>query len=94
MRVRWTAPAKSRLRDIEWFIGYENPAAARRTRRTIRERTSLLAQFPNMGRASIAGGFRELVVGGTPWIVTYRVSEREVLVVDVRHASEEWFENL
>jgi len=47
-----------------------------------------------MGRAARAEGWRQLVIGGTPWIVVYRLTQQEVWIERVKHAAEDWLENL
>ncbi|CLR06874.1 Uncharacterised protein [Mycobacterium tuberculosis] len=43
-----------------------------------------------MGRSGEIKGTREFVVTGTPYIVAYRVTEKQVEVLFVQHGAREW----
>lgn len=51
-----------------------------------------LPQHPEMGRVGRVKGTRELVVGGTPFIVIYRVKPKagRVEVLRVLHGAQRW----
>jgi toxin ParE1/3/4 len=46
-----------------------------------------LARHPYLGRVGLSEGVRELIVGGTPYIVVYRVGAEKVTILTVRHAA-------
>jgi toxin ParE1/3/4 len=72
------------------LIQVDNPAAASRVIRAIREEVRLLAENPLMGRVGGVVGTRELVVRAYPYIVIYRVGAEAVRVLAVIHTSRHW----
>jgi len=87
MEIRWSAPAANDLQRICEWIERDNPEAARRVAKTIYEGCGQLAQFPNMGRASVRmSGRRELLFPSLPYIVFYRVTEHAVEISRIFHA--------
>jgi toxin ParE1/3/4 len=43
-----------------------------------------------MGRIGRVPGTRELIVGGTPWIIVYRVRADAVEIIRVLHGAQKW----
>ena len=75
MRVRWTRPALLHLREIAEYIAQENPPAARRVVRSIREQVEMVVQHPDVGRPGRVEGTRELVIARLPYVAP-TVSEK------------------
>lgn len=95
MRVLWTRPALAQLEEIGDYVARDDPGAALRLVRHIRERTdALLSEHPGMGRSGRVSGTRELVVTGTRYIVGYRVRPAQVEVLAVMHGARLWPEML
>jgi len=90
MQVRWTTPARVQLVRAFEYIAEENRRAAARTAEQIWESTQLLARHPMAGREGRVAGTRELVISGTPFIVAYQVKKKEVRILAVLHAAQEW----
>jgi toxin ParE1/3/4 len=90
MKIRWLASALGDLQEIAQYIAEDNPAAARRTIRTIREAAQHLTQHPEMGRPGRVEGTRELVISGTPYLMAYRVRSRTVEILCVLHGARRW----
>ena len=90
MRVRWTTPARVQLVRAFEYIAEENRRSAARTAEQIWESTQLLARHPMAGREGRVAGTRELVISGTPFIVAYQVKKKEVRILAVLHAAQEW----
>jgi addiction module RelE/StbE family toxin len=90
MRVRWTRPALLQLADIHDYIAAENPAAARRVVRQIRQETTILTTQSGVGRPGRVPGTRELVVNRYPYVVAYRVDAAEIPILAVLHTSRRW----
>ena len=44
----------------------------------------LLGTFPETGRAGRRAGTRELVVGGTPYVLIYEIQQRRVYILEIR----------
>jgi toxin ParE1/3/4 len=90
MRVSWTRPAARDLELIGDYIARENPRAAYRTVRRIRDRARDLADHPFLGRQGRIADTRELIVASTPFIVVYRVGKDRIEIVAVFHAARRW----
>lgn len=91
MRLRWTKRAERDLDDIAVYIDQDSPAAAARVVLELIDQveTSLQAH-PAIGRPGRLLGTRELVIGGLPYIVPYRVREKDIEVLRVLHTSRRW----
>ena len=95
MRLRWTLLAERDLEKIAEYIGQDSPAAAARVLlELIDQAENLLPQYPAIGRPGRISGTRELVVGQLPYIIAYRVRDRDVEVLRVLHTSRAWPEDL
>jgi toxin ParE1/3/4 len=90
MQIRWVRLALQDLEEIAGFISQNNPEAARELVRRIRNATQILAEHPHSGRAGRIPGTRELVIGGTQYIVPYRVVGDEVQILRVLHGAKKW----
>jgi toxin ParE1/3/4 len=90
MSVVWTRPAARDLELIGDYIARENPRAADRIVRRIRDRTMDLADYPFLGRTGRIESTRELVVPATPFIVAYRVGDDHVEILAVFHSARRW----
>ena len=89
-RVRWTTDAADDLAQLVNYIRQDNPEAARRVAKVIFDGVADLRTFPNRGRVGLAKDTRELVFGPWPYIAVYTVSQGEVQVLRIRHASRDW----
>jgi toxin ParE1/3/4 len=49
-----------------------------------------LRDHPNLGKPGRLTGTRELVVGGTPYVVPYRVLGDDVEILAVFHGARRW----
>jgi toxin ParE1/3/4 len=90
MTLRWTASALSDLEAIGDYIARDNPSAAAKTVTHIFTQVDRLATHPHLGRAGRVPETRELIVGGTPFVVPYRVRGDTVEVLAVLHAARRW----
>jgi len=92
MRVIWKARALRDLKRLREFLIHENPDAAKRAIRTIRESVKILSMTPFIGRPAdiIEPGYREWIVpfGGHVHIVLYRVEGSTVALLAARHGRE------
>jgi len=93
VKVRWTMPAANQLRSIFDFITENNPPAAERMVRRIRDAIHRTSRMPHAGRIGRVAGTREIVVAGTPYLVAYRVVEDSIHVLAILHGAQEWPES-
>jgi len=90
MKIRWVSLALADLEEAVDFIALDNPEAARKMVGRIWKSVKLLAEHPDGGRAGRVPGTRELIIGGTPFILPYRVKDNTVQVLRVLHSSRKW----
>jgi toxin ParE1/3/4 len=84
--IEWSRLAQARLQEILAFIALEQPAAAEHLATRIVTLVETLRKHPQLGRAGIDPSIRELVVGGTPYSIPYRVHGRKIVITTIWHA--------
>jgi len=90
MRVLWTKSAAADLEAIVNFIRTDNAEAAHGVGRKLYSAAASLSIMPRRGRVGLVDGTRELILAPLPYILVYQVLERDVLIVRIRHAAQEW----
>jgi toxin ParE1/3/4 len=90
MRVRWTRRAIRSLEALAGYIAQDRPSAAARMVERIRDTVDHLAENPELGRVGRVPGTRELIVGGTPFIIPYRIRGDFVELITIFHAARRW----
>lgn len=92
LRITMTRLAKLDLDELIVYVGEESPKAALGVASRILARIDLLKEQPDIGRRGRIPGTHELVVGGTRYIVAYRINEarREVQILRILHTSKMW----
>ena len=66
----------------------DKPEAAERLATRIVAVVEALRSHPYLGRAGAEPGVRELVIGGTPYVVLYRVRGKRVTISTIWHAAQ------
>jgi len=95
LRLRWTRLAEQDLEAIAEYVGQDSPAAAARVvLELIDQAATLLPAHPAIGRPGRVLGTRELVIGHLPYIIAYRVRDRDVEILRVLHTSRAWADHL
>ncbi|KAA3501412.1 type II toxin-antitoxin system RelE/ParE family toxin [Rhizobium rhizogenes] len=91
MRLVWTPRYLRELDSIGDYIAERNPRAAAKVVRVIHQTTArLLSVNPHLGRNGEIADTRELVISGVPYIVAYRITDRQIEVLFVQHAARKW----
>jgi addiction module RelE/StbE family toxin len=91
LRLRWTRRAERDLDEIAVYIGQDSPAAAARVILELIDQVELLLPAqPAIGRSGRVMGTRELVLGGLPYVIPYRVRENDLEILRVLHVSRRW----
>lgn len=88
VEIVWSALARTRLREIRAFVALDKPDAAERLGLRVVAMVEALKTHPNLGRAGAEPGIRELVIGGTPYIILYRVQGNRVTISTVWHSAQ------
>jgi toxin ParE1/3/4 len=88
VEITWSPLARARLDEIRAYVALENPGAAERLATRIVAVVEALRDYPYLGRAGAEPGIRELVIGGTPYIVLYRVRGKRVTINTTWHGAQ------
>ena len=83
--IVWSPLARARLREIHAYVALDNPGAAERLSIRIVAVIEALKTHPHLGRAGSELEIRELVIGGTPYIVLYRVQGKWLTINTIWH---------
>lgn len=88
--IEWRPMAREDLRAIVQYIGKDSPTIARAFGKSLRDKTTQLAEYPELGRPGRLPDIRELVVHPN-YIVFYRVLDeaRTVQVLRVKHVAQQ-----
>ena len=90
MKIKWVRLALADLDQAAEFISQDNPEAAKRTVKRIRDAARPLSDQPDAGRPGRVHGTRELVIADTPFILPYRVVKNTVQILRVLHGARNW----
>ena len=93
-RIAWLQAALDDLRGIHDYIACDNPTAARRVVKVVRDDVKILCDHPAIGRPGRIEGTRELVIVRYPYIVAYRETPRAAEILAIVHSSRRWPEQL
>jgi len=93
LNLRWTRIAVEDLQSAWDFAATKNEVAAHQLVEHISTAVEQLQRHPTLGRPGRVPGTRELVVVGTPYVVSYRVVHGEIQVLAVLHGARKWPEN-
>ncbi len=88
LEVVWSRQALLRLREIHDYVLADKPGAADRLSSRIVSVVAALGKWPYLGRTGSEPGVRELVIGGTPYIVLYRVGRKRVRILTIWHGAQ------
>ena len=86
MRVVWTEPALDGVARVYDYLYDFNPQAARQVAANILDVDNGLVEFPARGRQVRHTAMRE-VMSAYPYIIRYRISGDEVVILRVRHTA-------
>ena len=86
--IAWSPLSLARLREIRAYIALDNPAAAERLATRIIALTEALRLQPRLGhRRTTESDVRELVIGGTPYVLFYRLRRKQILITTIHHCT-------
>ena len=88
VEIVWSPRALSRLREIRDYVAKDKPEAAARLATRIVSLVEALKEHPYLGHAGSEPGVRELIVGGTPYLIFYRVRSNRVTITTIWHGAQ------
>ena len=88
LEIVWSPLALARLQEIRAFVALDKPDAAERLATRIVSVVEALRIHPYLGRVGPESGIRELVIGGTPYSILYRVRASRLIISTISHASQ------
>jgi addiction module RelE/StbE family toxin len=88
VEIVWSRLARARLQEIRAFVAKDKPDAAERLATRIIAVVEALRNYPRLGRAGAEPGIRELVIGGTPYVVLYRIRGHRVIISTIWHGAQ------
>jgi toxin ParE1/3/4 len=88
LEIVWSPLALARLQEIRAYVALDNPDAAERLTTRLVSVVQALIDFPMLGRPGADPETRELVVGGTPYIILYQVKRDRILIRTVWHTAQ------
>jgi len=86
--IAWAPLAILRLQQIRAYVAQDKPEAAERLAMRIVAITETLRNHPRLGRAGTDESIRELVIGGTPYIVGYEIRQDRVTITTIWHTAQ------
>jgi toxin ParE1/3/4 len=93
VEIVWSPLALARLQEIRaymalFYLTKDKPEAAERLATRIVAVVEALRNYPRLGRVGTEPGIRELIIGGTPYIVLYRVRGQRVIISTIWHGAQ------
>lgn len=88
VEIVWSPLARARLQEIRANVTLDNPAAAERLATRIVAVVEALRNHPRLGRAGAEPGIRELIIGGTPYVILYRLRRERVIISTIWHTAQ------
>ena len=88
VEIVWSPLTRARLQDIRAYVAKDKPVAAERLAIRIVAVVEALREHPYLGHAGTEPGVRELIIGGTPYVVLYRVRGKRVTIQTIWHAAQ------
>jgi toxin ParE1/3/4 len=88
VEIVWSPLARARLKEIRAYVALDKPGATERLAIRIVAVVEALRNHPRLGRAGAEPGFRELVIGGTPYIVLHQFRGRRITITTIWHGAQ------
>lgn len=87
MKVRYTKRALVQIDEVLTYIEAHSPQGAGHLRDRIVSLIALLQDHPYAGRQTTRAYVRRLPVNPYPYLMDYRVTETEIVIMRFRHAA-------
>jgi len=86
VRLRYAPRARADIAEIYEYIAQHSPRAATAVSAQIRATGRLLAEYPDLGRATDISDVRVFPTARYPYLVYHSVRGEDLVIVHVRHA--------
>ncbi|MDI4238543.1 type II toxin-antitoxin system RelE/ParE family toxin [Bradyrhizobium sp. 31Argb] len=87
MNIRYTRRALAQVDQVLTYIEARSPQGAVHVRDRIAALVALLQEHPRAGRATSRPNVRRLPVNPYPYLIDYRVTATEIIIMRFRHAA-------
>jgi toxin ParE1/3/4 len=87
VNVRYTQRALAQIDQVLTYIETRSPQGATRLRDRVLALTMLLQEQPHVGRATSRSNVRRLPVNPYSYLIDYRVTSTEIIIMRFRHAA-------
>src|SRR5215470_6408483 len=88
LEIIWSPLALASLQEIRAFVALDKPDAAERLATRIVSLVEALRIHPYLGRVGPEPGIRELIIGGAPYSILYRIRGSRLTISTISHASQ------
>lgn len=82
------------LDDLAAYIAADSEQASAAVEARILTEAALLSRFPRAGRRGCVPATRERIVGRTPYILVYQITQRGIRILRVYHGARRWPERI
>ncbi|WP_244443364.1 type II toxin-antitoxin system RelE/ParE family toxin [Bradyrhizobium sp. Ai1a-2] len=87
MNIRYTRRALTQIDQVLTYIEVRSPQGAVHVRDRIAALVALLQEHPYAGRATSRPNVRRLPASPHPYLIDYRVTATEIIIMRFRHAA-------
>ena len=88
VEIVWSPLARARLQEIRAFVALDKPLAAEGLAMRIVAVVEALRNHPYLGRFGAEPGIRELIIGGTPYSILYRIRGNRITISTIWHSAQ------
>lgn len=89
LEIVWSPLVTARLREIRAYVALDKPHAAERLAMRIVTLVESLRLHPRLGHSSGQPGLRELTIGGTPYLIFFRLRRNRILISTIHHTAQQ-----
>lgn len=87
MSLKYTPEAFADLDNLLDYLAERNPHAQMRVRERLKSCLELLERYPQIGQTTSRISVRRMVVSPYPYLIFYKMMEKEVVILAFRHAA-------
>jgi toxin ParE1/3/4 len=88
VEIVWSPLARARLQEIRAYTALDKRGAAERLATRIVAVVEALRNHPYLGRVGAEPGLRELIIGGTPYVILYRPRAQRITISTIWHTAQ------